>query len=130
MCNPRPAPDDIEVAWHIVEQILAVMPFRFLHTANVQEEFPHLPAILTDSEAIGRMGAEHLLDRGSYRFAYSNVRRCGGRRGEAPHLQPLLLKRATPLPSIGESGLQASVAGSVSSTAWRLGCTIWTNRWE
>jgi len=38
--------------------------------AHMQVEFPHLPVILTDSDAIGAMATEHLMDRGFRSFAF------------------------------------------------------------
>ncbi len=41
--------------------------------AHMQVDFPHLPVILTDSNAIGAMAAEHLMDRGFRNFAFCGV---------------------------------------------------------
>jgi LacI family transcriptional regulator len=52
-----------------LEEILTVGLPTIIATA-IKEKIAGLPCILTDDEAIGKMAAEHLLDRGFRQFAY------------------------------------------------------------
>lgn len=50
--------------------VLASWGFPVIFAQHNRESYAPFPAIITDSAGIGRMGAEHFLDRGFEHFAY------------------------------------------------------------
>ena len=50
-----------------------------------RESYAPFPAIITDSEAIGHMAAEHFLDRGFQHFAYCGLNDFAWSRGRGHH---------------------------------------------
>jgi LacI family transcriptional regulator len=47
--------------------------FPVIFAQHNRESYAPFPAIVTDSQSIGRMGAEHFLDRGFHNFAYCGL---------------------------------------------------------
>ena len=59
---------DVKMAEH-----LAQSGFPVIFAQHNKESYAPFPAIITDSEAIGSMAAEHFLDRGFQNFAYCGL---------------------------------------------------------
>ncbi len=54
----------------ITSRAIVALGLPTIVAAHMQVEFPHLPVIVTNSNAIGAMAAEHLIDRGFRHFAF------------------------------------------------------------
>jgi LacI family transcriptional regulator len=59
--------------------------FPVIFAQHSKTDYTPYPAILTDSSAIGRMAAEHFLDRGFQHFAYCGLDEFVWSRGRADH---------------------------------------------
>lgn len=54
----------------ITSQKIINLNIPVIVASHIHTEFPHLPVILTDSQEIGRVAAQHFLDRGFQNFAF------------------------------------------------------------
>ncbi len=69
---------DLKIDGAIVRDVkiigeLASAGFPVIYAQHDRESYSAFPAIITDSEAIGSMAAEHFLDRGFEHFAYCGL---------------------------------------------------------